>query len=172
MKRIFVIIYFAFLCVRSMGQISIDTCTCVFFDEFINTYSYISSYKITNNTKEDYITWVSCKCTNYITNEEAIRCYFENRIEDYSLSFLLYENLLNSSMTNRIGTSFMKRIKPQESFEYLIQKKNSSPCYFENHIFVISLKEIEKYLHKGIPEECFSTINALPLYENHITHVN
>lgn len=169
MKRLNNIIFFLFLCIRTMGQISIDSCTCTYFNEFTNSYSYIKSYRITNNSKEDYVTWVSSMFTNSISNEEAIHRYFRNQIGDYNILFLLQEKLLNSSLTNRIGTSFMKRIKPKETFEYLIIKRNSCSDYFEKRLFLIPRQEIEKYLQTEIPEECFSIINILPLYENEVT---
>lgn len=152
-----------------MGQISIDTCSHFFFDEFANSDINIKSYIITNNTKEDYVTWVSSDYIDSNSNEEAIRRYFNKQIGDFSLSSLLYENLLNSSLTNRIGSTFMKRIKPKETFQYLIIKKNRYSDYYEKRLFIVSRKKIEDYLRKALPEECFSLLNILPLYEDDLT---
>jgi hypothetical protein len=163
MKHIGLILLFLFLCIRSAGQISVDTCAYVCFNEFTKSKINIRSVKITNTTKEDYITWISYDYTNLISNEEAIHRYFGKQIGDFSLSFLLYENLLNSSLTNRIGTTFMKRIKPGETFEYLIIKKNIHIDFYERRIILIPLIEIEQYLQKTIPEECFFPFNTLPL---------
>ena len=59
----------------------------------------------------------------------------------------------------------MKKIKPKETFEYLITKKESDSDFYEKRVFVIPLKEIEDYLQLKIPEECFSSIDILPLSE-------
>ncbi len=149
-----------------MGQIAIDTCSHFFYDEFANTNINIKSYKITNNTDEDYVTWVSNSYTNSISNEDAIQRYFRKRIGDFSLLTILYECELTSSLTNRIGSTFIKKIRTKETFEYLIIKKNIQSDYYEKRIFIVPQKKIDKFLQTTIPEECFSTLNTLPIYDN------
>lgn len=165
MKHILFILILLSTCLYSRAQIAVDTCSLHFFDEFTDSHVNIKSYKITNNTEIDYVTFVSCDFTNTTPNTEAIHRFFNKRIGDFSLSFLNYENLLSSAFTNRIGTTFLKKIKPKETFEYLITKKESDSDFYEKRVFVIPLKEIEDYLQLKIPEECFSSIDILPLSE-------
>lgn len=166
MRHLHLMILFIFICSKSMGQISVDTCSYAFIDEFIDSKIIVKSYKMTNDTQEDYVTWISEDPIDTMSCAQAIGLYFNKRIGDFSLSFLIYENLLNSSLTNRIGKTFMKQIKPNEAFEYLITKKNVDSNYYENRIFIATRKEIEDYLYSRIPEDCFSTIETLPLNDN------
>ncbi len=172
MKHIIFYLILLSTCLSSEAQIYVDTCTIHCFNDFTNSHNFIKSYKITNNTEDKYVTFVSSDFTNSISNIEAIHRFFKKQIGDFSLSFLVYEKLLTAEFTNRIGTTFMKEINPKETFEYLITKKEKESSFYEKRIFVIPLKEIEDFLQQTIPDDCFSSIDVLPLFDTSTSNVS
>lgn len=97
------------------------------------TQDYII-YELNNTSTEDYYTWVDFN-SSFTTREKAgIIRYFFSRHGDFSLGSLLHDNVVfKEKFIPVIGETFLKRIKPNESFRYIVSKQISED--FKDHLF-------------------------------------
>ena len=153
MKRI---IYLLFLNILS-STITINAQCLIHYDTITNNYyngiteegEIIDKYLITNNSDENYLTWVALEPINDRTDIELVHDYFKKRKGDFNLVEMMFENLLDSLPIN-IGYSFIKNIAPKESFSYYISKKNMASYFYRERIVLIKRKEVEQYLKMEI----------------------
>ncbi|MBR4619942.1 MAG: hypothetical protein IKO46_03060 [Salinivirgaceae bacterium] len=153
MKRI---IYLLFLNILS-STITINAQCLIHYDTITNKYyngiteerEIIDKYQITNNSDENYLTWVALEPINDRTDIELVHDYFKKRKGDFNLVEMMFENLLDSLPIN-IGYSFIKNIAPKESFSYYISKKNMASNFYRERIVLIKRKEVEQYLKMEI----------------------
>ncbi|NLX41113.1 MAG: hypothetical protein GXY75_04375 [Bacteroidales bacterium] len=145
-------------------QIHIDTTEVSYFNGITGKNEIMESYRITNNSDEDYFTWVSLEPINERTNTELIHDYFKKRKGDFSFLEAMFENLLDEQPTV-IGYSFIKNINPGETFHYFIAKNEKSSVFYLERIVLIKRKEVEQYLRMQIDDKCFYESPSIILTE-------
>ncbi len=163
--KFFFILFFLFLFSKGWSQILIDTTTYKYKDEFNGNERCIENYKIINNTNEDYLTWISLKSIAGKPEQWIIHRFLKNQIGDYNLMFMIYNGLLSQQYTNRIGTTFMKNIRPHKSFVYVIIKNKKNSLFYENRVAIVKRKSVEEYLQKKLDDNVFSPMDCIPLIE-------
>lgn len=153
MKRIiyllFLIILSSTITINAQCLIHYDTITNKYYNGIIEEREIIDKYQITNNSDENYLTWVALEPINDRTDIELVHDYFKKRKGDFNLVEMMFENLLDSLPIN-IGYSFIKNIAPKESFSYYISKKNMASNFYRERIVLIKRKEVEQYLKMEI----------------------
>jgi hypothetical protein len=145
-------------------QIHIDTTEVSYFNGITGKNEIMESYRITNNSDEDYFTWVSLEPINERTNTELIHDYFKKRKGDFSFLEAMFENLLDEQPTV-IGYSFIKNINPGETFHYFIAKNEKSSVFYRERIVLIKRKEVEQYLRMQIDDKYFYESSSIILTE-------
>ena len=148
-----------FSSVIAKAQITIDTIT------YCSKNLQIEEITITNNSEEDYLTWISRISTTNTPNRELIHRYFFSNHGDFRLFDLVHPDNRVSYLEHKIGIYFIKNIHPNESFTYIINKDNENLGFYDNKISIISRKEVENYIQIPIREDLFfpSSSIALPL---------
>lgn len=129
---------------RSQDAIRIDTVSYSYYNTVFNGYTHVKSYQITNMSDKEYLTWVSDTPTEGKSASVLVHDYFRKRKNDFSYIQWMHEEDSGRPISNwTIGTSFLKRIKPNEDFSYIIVKNNDSLVMFDERIVVISRDEVE-----------------------------
>ncbi len=168
MKTINFIFLSAFLfCIidlSAQSQIHIDTVSFRYYNEITSQTQIIDNYQITNNTNEEYLTWVSLVPTNNKSNIELIRDFFKKRKGDFSLMEMMYEKLLDEQPIS-IGYSFIKNIAVGETFSYFIAKTDPISMFYQDRIVVIKRKEVEQYMKMDIEKKYFFQLASIFLTE-------
>ena len=97
-------------------------------------------YTITNNTSESYFTWIDFHPidTSY---HHRVAMYFYTPHGDFSLLQLLTETVNENSLLygSFIGTFFLKEIRPNSSFKYIVDPLDEK-SYLEFIRFIYFLK--------------------------------
>jgi len=145
-------------------QIHIDTVSFSYYNGITEQPQTIDNYQITNNSGEDYLTWVSLVPTNDKSNIELIRDFFKKRKGDFSLIEMIYENLLDEQPIS-IGYSFIKNILAGETFSYYTAKTDTNSTLYQDKIVVIKRKEVEQYLKMQIEKKYFFQLSSIFLTE-------
>lgn len=145
-------------------QIQIDNTEINYFNEITGKNEIIENYRITNNSNEEYLTWVSLEPINERTNTELVHDYFKKRKGDFSFLEAMFENLLDEQPTV-IGYSFIKNINPGETFHYFIAKNEKSSVFYRERIVLIKRKEVEQYLRMPIDDKYFYESPSIILTE-------
>lgn len=145
-------------------QIHIDTVSFRYYNGITAQAQIIDNYQITNNSKEDYLTWVSLVPTNNKSSIELIRDFFKKRKGDFNLMEMIYENLLDEQPIS-IGYSFIKNIAIGETFSYFIVKTDTSSTFYQDRIVVVRRKEVEEYLKMKIEKKYFFQLTSIFLTE-------
>ena len=149
-KRIHVLLFVILLkSITLNAQCQIDSIYVSYFNGITDRNQIIDIYKITNNSDEDYLTWISLTPVNNRTNLEMVRDYFKKRRGDWNLQELMFENLLDSTSTC-VGYSFIKKILPGEIFSYIIAKNEASSNFYRKRIVLMKKNEVETYLRMEI----------------------
>lgn len=91
----FSIFLFFTMGLNAQDKIHIDTISFCYFDGITEQTQTIDKYQITNNSSEDYLTWISLVPINKKSNIELIHDFFKKRKGDFSLIEMMYENLLD-----------------------------------------------------------------------------
>ena len=129
---------------RSQDAIRIDTVSYSYYNTVFNGYTHVKSYQITNMSDKEYLTWVSDTPTEGKSASVLVHDYFRKRKNDFSYIQWMHEEDSGRPISNwTIGTSFLKRIKPNEDFSYIIVKNNDSLVMYDERIVVISRDEVE-----------------------------
>lgn len=144
--------------------IHIDTISFCYFNGITEQNQTIDNYQITNNSNEDYLTWVSLVPTNNKSDIELIRDFFKKRKGDFSLMEMIYENLLDEQPIS-IGYSFIKNIAIGETFSYFIAKTDAISTFYQDRIVVVKRKEVEEYLKMKIDKKYFFELSSIFLTE-------
>ena len=143
----------------------IDTISYSYFNGITEHEQIIDSYKITNNSNDEYLTWVSLVPVNNKSNVELIRDFFKIRKGDFNLIEMMNEKLLNERLIS-IGYSFIKNIMPGETFSYFVAKTNLSSTCYQDRIVTIKRKDVEHYLKFQIEKKNFFPLSSIFLTEN------
>jgi hypothetical protein len=149
---------------NAQGQIQIDTAEVSYYNGIIDKNVIIEDFRITNNSSEEYLTWVSLEPINDRPNTELVHDYFKKRKGDFSLIEAMFENLLDEQPTT-IGYSFIKNINPGETFHYYIAKNDKSSVFYRERIVLIKRKEIEQYLRIQLDDKYFYKSSSIILTE-------
>ena len=137
MKIKIIILFLAFLfyavTLNAQNQIRIDTISVNYFNGITKKKEIIDIYQITNDSDEDYLTWVSLAPINNRTNTKLIRDYFIKTKGDYNLIGMMNDNLLTLNSMCEIGYTFLKDIPPSETFSYFVRIKilSRKNCYYK-----------------------------------------
>lgn len=158
---------FVFLTVNidANSQIKIDTFSYSYYNGITQQYQIIDNYKISNNSNEDYYTWVSLLPAINKSNTELIHEFFKKKKGDFSFVEMIYDNLLNDQPIN-LGYSFIKNIVAGETFSYFIAKTDLDSLVYQDRIVVISKKEVEQYLKMQIDEKYYYQLSNIFLTES------
>ncbi len=144
--------------------LQIDTVSYSYFNGITGHKQIIDNYKITNNSNEEYFTWVSLVPVNNKSNIELIRDFFKIRKGDFNYVEIMYEEFTN--MSSDIGYTFIKKISPNETFSYFIAKTNSSSTFYKDRIVIIKKNEVEQFLKLQVVERYFFQLSSIFLIEN------
>lgn len=145
-------------------QVHIDTVSFCYFNGITEQLQTIDNYRITNNSNENYLTWVSLVSTNNKSNIELMRDFFKERKGDFSFTEMIYEGLLDKQPIS-IGYSFIKNIAANETFSYFIAQIDTNSTLYQDRIVVIKRKEVEQYLRMQIEEKYFFQLSSILLIE-------
>lgn len=132
-----------------------------YYNAFIKDCQIVEEYRISNNSSEEYVTWISKDAISGKTPKELIHDYFQKIKGDFNLVSLFYENLLDNKQVT-IGHTFMKIIKPNESFSYFLCNDNAS--FYKDRIVVLKKKVVERQIRMKLNYE-YS-------YGNHLLIIN
>ena len=155
---------FCNLDLNAQCSLQVDTTSFNYFNGITGQYCTTDNYKITNNSNEEYLTWVSLVSTNEKSNIELIHDFFKKRKGDFNLIEMINENLLNEQPVS-IGYSFIKSILAGETFSYYIAKTNSNSTFYQDRIVIIRKKEVELYLNMKIEKKYFFSLTSIFITE-------
>ena len=111
--------------------LSISICTCPIDSLSIEVESsryelnqgetvFITEYSLTNNTEEDYYSWVDYNEKDEGRSKDILR-FFIRHNGDFSFLDLITDNVsFPEGFPHRLGQSFITLIKPGESFRYIV----------------------------------------------------
>ena len=145
-------------------QIHIDTTEVSYFNGITGKNEIMEDYRITNNSNEDYLTWVSLEPLNERSNIELVHDYFKKRNGDFNFLEAMFENFLDEQPTT-IGYSFIKNINPGETFSYYISHTETVSNFYQERIVLIKRKEVEQYLRMQIDDKYFYESPSIILTE-------
>lgn len=134
------------------GQIRIDTVFVEYHNSIIKQNQVLKEYNIVNESKEDYLTWISSSPINGKTEQALMHEYFLSRKGDFSFLDLMTGNTVFKSKHN-IGISFIKRICPGESFSYIISKSKQESSIYDNRIVIIKSSSLNYFLRGFIIDD-------------------
>lgn len=162
-------IFFSLFLFFAMGlnaqdKIHIDTISFCYFDGITKQTQNINKYQITNNSNEDYLTWISLVPIENKSNIELIHDFFRKRKGDFSLIEMMHENLLDKQPIS-IGYSFIKNITVGKTFSYFIAQTGAKSNLYQKRIVLIKKREVEQYLNMQIDEKRFFNLPSIFLIE-------
>ena len=158
-------IYIAFLLfslvgikINAQNEIHVDTIPFCYFNGITKQAQNINEIQVTNNSSEDYLTWISLVPINNKSNNDLIYDFFKKRKGDFNWIEMMYDNLLNKQSTS-IGYSFVKNIAVGKTFSYFISKSDTE--FYAKRIVIIKKKEVEECLRIQIDERCFFNLSCV-----------
>lgn len=137
---------------NAQNEISVDTTSFCYLNGITQQAQAIYEYRITNNSNEDYLTWVSLVPINNKSDIELVHEYFKSRKGDFNFIEMMYENLLDKRPIS-IGYSFVKNITVGKTFSYFIDKADTK--FYKERIVILKKKDVEQYLKMQIDEKYF-----------------
>lgn len=164
-NNILISVFLSFIVdINAQCQMQTDTISFRYYNGITLQIQILDNFQITNNTNEEYLTWVSLSPVNNKSNIELIRDYFLNRRGDFNLLEMVYEKLLNEQQIS-VGYSFVKNIAVGETFSYFIAKSDSSSTYYQDRIVVMKRSEVEQYLRDNLEKFCLFKYDSIVLVE-------
>ena len=156
-EKTIILLFFVLWCFNASCQIKVDTVTCSFYNEIIRQHQTVEIYTITNNTQEEYLSWVSSTPTLGLSSENIINDYFKKRKGSFSYIQWMYEEDIARPESNwTIGFTFLKSIKPNETFTYVVEMSEDKVPVYQDRIVIIAKEEVDKCLkHIHLKEEYF-----------------
>lgn len=139
---------------KAFGQIKVDTAKSSYYNDFLKETQLVEDITITNNSEEDYLTWIARSPAAGKPNSVLINRFFFSNIGDFRLFDLMYDNTYYEIKFN-IPCTFIKKISKGESFTYVIIKKSEKSDFYGKRIVIISKKEVEDYIGRPIREEYY-----------------
>ena len=104
------------------------------------SYSCVWDYEITNNSSQNYVTWINRLDSMLVLSQDRQSDIFFNRRVGESYSRVA-EAWSNGFTGIAVGSTFVKRIKPKESFTYIVIVPNATDSVttsvFKSHISVV-----------------------------------
>lgn len=149
---LFLLFMYAGINLKAQHKISVDTIPFCYFNGITQQTLSFCEFLITNNSSEDYLTWVSLTPINNKSNIELVHDFFKRRKGDFNLVEMMYEDLLDKQPIN-IGHSFVKNISAGKTFSYIIDKADAE--FYQERIVFLKKKEVEQYLRMRIDEKYF-----------------
>ena len=146
-------------------HICIDTVSYAYFNAITDKKVTIETYEITNNSNEEYLTWISLAPQSDRSTEEQVLCYFKQRKGDFSFLEMMYEGLLNGQQHCTIGYSFLKSIKKGECFSYSFMKTESDSQVYRDRIVLVKRKDVETILRAQLDSTVFYRLSSIVLVE-------
>lgn len=108
--------------------IQIDTISVNYFNGITKKNEIIDNYQITNNSDEDYLTWVSLVPINNRTNIELIHDYFKKRKGDF---------IAKNEKASNFYSERIVLIKKKDVEQYLKMEIGNQYFYQFPNIFLI-----------------------------------
>lgn len=136
------------------GQIKIDSITKCYYNSFIERNQFIEEITITNNSEQDYLTWISMSPTGNQSNSFLINRFFFSKHGDFRVFDLMYDNM-NYKVQYHIPDIFIKKIPKGESFCYIIIKETKESDFYDKRITIISKNEVEDHIKIPIREDFY-----------------
>lgn len=161
---LFLNILYSTITLNAQCLVHFDTIQINYFNGITEKKEIIDKYQITNNSDENYLTWVALEPINNRTDIELVHDYFKKRKGDFSLIEMMFENILDS-LSVSVGYTFIKDIAPKESFSYYISKKEMASNYYRERIVLIKRKEAEHYLRMKIDAKYIYQYSSIFLIE-------
>ena len=162
--RLSFIILALFAYIIASGQIKSDTIVKNYYDDFLQESELIEEITITNNSEEEYLTWISKFPIADKSNDILIYRFFFSRFGDFRLFDLMYDNV-SCEIKYNIPFSFIKNIPKGDSFTYIIRKQNKRTSFYEKRIVILSRNEVESYIKATIRENFFYPWSSVCLTE-------
>lgn len=148
---LFPIVLFCGMNPSAHSQIYIDTTSFSNFNWLTKQKQTVKKYRITNNSDEDYLTWVETIPVDGQDTEFLITYYFFKPIGDFSFGALMYDHAKTDPAC--IGATFLKNISAGKSFSYFIIKTDIKSNFYEDRIVIMKRSEVEQFLKIHIDEE-------------------
>lgn len=133
--------------------------------------------QISNNENSDVLVWLADKRTG--ADESGEECtdsmihdfFYAKRIEGLMGNKLSRDSLFFRSkpifVANKVNTDcFIKRLKPKESFFYIIIGENINWKTFRKSIFYAPEPVVEKVIGREIPQRILYPLSELVVFEN------
>ncbi len=134
-------------------EIIADSIPMSYYDAITNRTYKMVCYEITNNSSEDYYTWISLDTIDNKTKKDIAYDFFKKRKGDFSYIELMYEELAEP-LSIEIGYTFVTKISPGCKFNYLFVQSNGVDSIYSNRIVVMPKAEVESYV-RHIDEKYF-----------------
>ena len=146
-------------------EIITDSTSMSYYDAITKRTYTMVCYEITNNSSEDYYTWISLDTIDNKTKKDIIYDFFKKRKGDFSYIDLMFEELA-TPLSISIGYTFITKISPASKFHYLFVQSNGANSIYSNRIVVIPKAEVESYIRFRIDEKYFYKCAYIVLYDN------
>lgn len=138
----------------------------------------LQEYRVINNSCQCYFTWLDVKQGKYYSNDSSVRLksYLFAPRGDFSFASLMFDNVVfDGEFKPELGFSFMKRIKPGESFSYILYYSTRDSLYsktsFDSLINIESESLINSLLPNGFPEEFLYRNNSIIINPKHVNRI-
>lgn len=154
---------------NAQNEISVDTTSFCYLNGITQQAQAIYEYRITNNSNEDYLTWVSLAPINNKSDIELVHEYFKSRKGDFNFIEMMYENLLDKRPIS-IGFSFVKNITVSKTFSYFIDKADTK--FYKERIVILKKKDVEQYLRMQIDEKYFFKSSCIYLIGKNSSNID
>lgn len=162
--RLSLVILALFANIITRGQIITDTLIKDYYDDFLQESELIEEITITNNSQEDYLTWISKFPITDKSNDILIYRFFFSSYGDFRLFDLMYENVVYE-IKYIIPFNFIKKIPQGDSFTYIIKKENILSDFYDKRLVIISRNEVESCIKTAIREDFFYPWSSVCLTE-------
>ena len=146
-------------------EIIADSIPMSYYDAITKRTYTMVCYEITNNSSEDYYTWISLDTIDNKTKNDIIYDFFKKRKGDFSYIQLMFEELAKP-LSISIGYTFITKISPGCKFHYLFVQSNGVDSIYSNRIVVIPKDEVESYVRLQIDEKYFYKCAYIVLNDN------
>ena len=149
--RGYILITLMMMCqLHTTKDIKVHVESCSYINNFIGEKNTFVEYLITNKSEEPYFTWVDFSNHNTTARKRIYRYFFASH-EDLNLAALMTDNVVRTSKEVIIGKTFIKRLKPGESFKYIVMKEKGNDDFGKN-IIVEKVSYVSKIIGFNVPE--------------------
>ena len=146
-------------------EIITDSTSMSYYDAITKRTYTMVCYEITNNSSEDYYTWISLDTIDNKTKKDIIHDFFKKRKGDFSYIDLMFEELA-TPLSISIGYTFITKISPGCKFHYLFVQSNGEDSIYSNRIVVMPKAEVKSYVRLQIDEKYFYKCAYIVLNDN------